>query len=279
MPESLRACRPGDAFIQPNWRELRAQEAVTVPGRRTDDDLVNAYCTYLENGHSGRYQASIAAALELREPHHADRCSEVKARLLAGQSTHGIATRCGLSEDVVAVFAQLFFDVTGRLKAGDWIATQVLFVECRGESAPERLRGVWSYIGYHHGPLALDAVLAVSRGHAIPDSLLRSTGAARIEEEARVRMQFELLVLTCLATTPEERLKVAELHDELRQRFPESVSEIPDPIWNLFCGSGTKRPKTTASTTKEQKPAAAEPRSRAKTAALIAALLQGPSHL
>jgi hypothetical protein len=182
-------------------------------------------------------------------------------------------------DEVVAVFAQLLFDVGPRLKARDWVTNQVLLVECRGESAPERLRGIWSHIGYHHGPLALDAVLAVSRGHAIPDSLLKSTGAARIEEEAKVRMQFELLVLACLATTAEERLKVAELYDELRQRFPGCVSEIADPILDLYCGSVRKSPKPTTSTTKEQRPAAVEPRSRVKTAALIAALLQGPTHL
>ncbi len=278
MPETLRACRPGDPFIQPNWRQLRAQEVVTVPGRRTDDDLVNAFCDYLERGHAGRYQAAIEAAQELTQPRHRERRMEVQAWLLAGSSIRDVTERCSLSEEIIAMYVAIFFDVLGRLKARDWITIQVLMVEDRDLSAVGRLQNLWRYVGFFGGPLALEALLAVSRGQRIPAAFLSESGIAGDEEEDRLRSQIELFVATKLAVTPEEWNNVEKLHEELRARYPEYVCEIPDSVWVLLCGAaGKRRRHAKAAESQESKPAAVEPRSRRKTAALIAAMMQGPT--
>lgn len=276
MPKTIPARRPGDPFLQPNWRQLRAQAVAKIPGRRTDDELVNAYCDYLERGHAGKHHLALEAALELRQPRYADQCAELEARILSRQPIHEVAQRFGLPEGVVAAYIDWFFDVLDRLSSCDWVSTQVLVSSTADNSVPVRLRGLWRRVGYFGGPLALEPLLAVSRGLPIPDEFLTATGEAREKQQESLRLQLELYIAIELATTPDDWQQVAKMHAELRKRFPETVSEIPAMHWTVLGGLKSKSKKTrkpTAQPTAE-KPTAPSPPTRSSISnAILATVL------
>lgn len=256
MPKSVRAFRHGDPFLKPHWRWLRAETVSKNPGQRTDDALVNAACDYLEHGHAGKHHVLLEAALRLREPHRAEQADELKARVLSGQPLCEVARCCGLTEEVVAAFCDWFFDVRNRLTNHDWVSCQVLASREADDSASSRLHGLWYRIGYFGGTLALEPLLAVSKGLPIPAEFLTARGSARQEQEFCLRSQITLFIAIALATTPDDWQNVAKMHADLRQRFPATVSEIPDAHWMVLGGvkarsKKTKKPSSQATTSEE----------------------------
>lgn len=273
MPKKLRACCPGDPLQRPDWRWLRAQELAKAPNQRTDDEFVNVASDYLQRGYAGTHRIALEAALELRQPCHADPCAEIEARLLAGQSLAQAARRCCLPKEVVAVYAALFFDVVERLSARDWVMSQVLMAASADQSVFARLRNLWRRVGYFGGLLALEPLLAVSRGLRVPAKFLTAKGAGRQEQELCIRSQIQLYIVTELAITPDDWSKVTEMREALRKRFPEAVSEIPALCWMLLGGTNAMTTKALAPPATE-KPTATSPTTRSTTRiAAIAALL------
>lgn len=272
----VRACRHDDPFLRPDWRWLRAQELAKTPGRCTDDELVNAVCDFLELGHAGKHQLALEAALELRQPCHADQCAELEARILSRQPICEVAKRFGLSEGVVTAYCAWFFDVCGRLSARDWVSSQVLLSGAADNSVPARLRGLWRCVGFFGGPLALEPLLAVSRGLPVPEEFLTAVGSARKAQEECLRLQIELYIATELATTPDDWRNVAKLYVALHKRFPESVSEIPAAHWMVLGGlqAKSKQPQKPKAPPATEKPTETSPSTRSSVSnAILATLL------
>ncbi len=78
----------------------------------------------------------------------------VEALLLAGEGDDSIAGRCGIPADVVAAYADVFFDVRARLAQRSYILHQAINVN---HDRPEHEVGrAWKLLGYGGGPLVVD---------------------------------------------------------------------------------------------------------------------------
>jgi len=84
----------------------------------------------------------------------------IEARLLARQSIDEIAGVISVSQDIVSIYEQLFFDVTGRLDAKTYIAKQI-GLTAAGTYENHHLAAVLKWFGYFGGPIVLDVVAPI----------------------------------------------------------------------------------------------------------------------
>ncbi len=111
--------------------------------------------------------------------------SEIEARLLAAQSAQTIAEATGVTPQAVEVYASVFFDVSDRLNARDWIVTMVL-PDTRGQHGCTE-GDIWRYTGWFC-PWALDLLITDSKG---PSSA--STESSHVLAE-RIRLSVRVLL-------------------------------------------------------------------------------------
>ncbi|OWK37438.1 hypothetical protein [Fimbriiglobus ruber] len=172
-------------FRSPRWRADRVDELVLAPDgplpcRRADDAFVRRYKQY-------RYRSMTApdpavAAAEYPECAAAERlqaadvppllATVVEARILARQSFANIAARTGLDPVAVEWYEALFFHVTDRLDARDWVVTQILIPALArpraagpggfdlGAVAAPAADGTLKLFAYFCGPLMVDVLTA-----------------------------------------------------------------------------------------------------------------------
>ncbi len=143
--------RPGrrwaDPWVMRAWRYLRALRRAGAP------ELITP----------ARRDPALIAALALRSGAEPFRRLAVEATLLAGLTDAEIASRTGLSEEVIAAFEALFFDVRARLEATDHIVFMVVGPGLYDGSALDPAL-VIKHLAYFGGPLVADALLALVAG-------------------------------------------------------------------------------------------------------------------
>jgi hypothetical protein len=155
---------------QPAWRWQRAQELL-AHGRNysasRDDAPTGRALAYLRARSRCRRDSQLERLADAYADIHAAHqlhqdggsiCVEVQARLLARQSSTDITRLTTVPGPVIEAYEGLFYNVTDKLHAKDWITAQAIgwwrFDPKTGRDAATVLRG----FAYHGGPAVLDAI-------------------------------------------------------------------------------------------------------------------------
>lgn len=152
-----------DPFRRVDWRWGLANRLAESRRRLTansgDEVTLRAarYVRAKRNGSRSKSDAAVEAAIETRDKRKLVSL-EIKARLLAGQSIEEVSGHVDREIDDVTVFASLFFDVTERLHARDWIRLAVLGWR-DDKSASALARRFVLHLSYSGGPLVAEAAL------------------------------------------------------------------------------------------------------------------------
>ena len=173
------AMAAGSSNTPPDWRYDRCQDILHRKGRRwsqaRDDDATKTLVRYLlvekHLLHMGLARSEVATTLIARFP-HVHRAYGIykagagdpnryviEARILARQPYGEIASRMGIAEETVDTFEKLFFNVSHKLDAVDYIVNQVIGrVFQVGLGAPNHA-SLAKYFGYYAGSKVLDLIL------------------------------------------------------------------------------------------------------------------------
>lgn len=82
--------------------------------------------------------------------------TELEARVLANDDRDRIAERIGTTEEVIAAYEKLFFDVAGKLKNRSYIMHCVIGPSLHHGLSERDYDVIWKMFGYAGGPLVLD---------------------------------------------------------------------------------------------------------------------------
>lgn len=94
----------------------------------------------------------------------------IEARILAGETDAEIAHCVGTREEVIAAYAQVFFDVREKLHNTDYI-TNVIMADAVTRGLQERQYDLlWKMLGYKGGTHVLNAVLSKSSAITRPET-------------------------------------------------------------------------------------------------------------
>lgn len=166
--------------------------------------------------------------------------AEVQARILARQSDDEIAARCAVPAGAVKWYEAIFYETRDSLKAHDWILIKAIGpIHSRARSGPD-LGAVWRSCGYYGGPLALEAVLAVSRNEPFPESLQPSSSPEDTAFSERLRLSTRITIDSMLLPPDADPRFLVRLHlkviaektpplkvKSMNERIDETLKEIP----------------------------------------------------
>ena len=159
-PVELRPKRP-DRRV--DWRWRRAEWRLRTKSRRgereDDASVLRAIraLRWLGRGRSDK-DPDVVRAHTLLWPDYWIK-AELEARILANQSIRAISATMGISQEVIAVFEAMFFDVRGRLAAQDWVMHSVLGSTIDPAWKPHDVMRAWREIGYLFGPGLLNVLV------------------------------------------------------------------------------------------------------------------------
>lgn len=168
-----RRMRAGDG---PAWRWQRLQDVIATnrrPDKHDDDPTKIAWRMYkslcatpeVRASHRRRYGTWLQTYL-IYLANYAHRW-EIEARLLTGASATEIAAKLKIEAGVVEAYTALFFDVTGRLQARDWIWCTAVRVGLWGMSRPTEA-DLWRYFAVSGGGAVLDVLVSDYLGRVEP---------------------------------------------------------------------------------------------------------------
>lgn len=235
------------------WKEARriVEEGRRVSGPRDGPEVITA-ARYLramagcrgERGRDGirRRNPDLHGALTVARTGGLA-AAEIQARILAGQSDDEIAARCGVSAGAVGWYEKLFYETRGSLQAHDWIVIRAIGpVFPRADPVPD-LGAVWRSSGYHAGPLALEAVLAVSKNEPFPPSIQPTSSPEDLRFAERLRKSTRFMLDATLLPLDVDPRFLFRLHLKLiAGRAPaREVRSIPELIDETLAGIPIRR--------------------------------------
>lgn len=161
----IRRARAGDG---PAWRWSRVESLLAL-GQRPDwlDDPATVTAWQFRSGTACSDvvpadvpQGTLAAVSAAHQLYVANgpRRWQVEAWLLAGLTVEQVAGRVGVPAAVAGAYAETFFDVVGRLHAGDWVWAYAVRVGLWGPTDPTEA-DVWRYVAASGGPAVLELVV------------------------------------------------------------------------------------------------------------------------
>lgn len=175
--------------------------------RTLGDDALRMAVEYKRQSHRRRKAVEppaaadfLAAAIHLEESGGATK-ARLRAWLLTGLSMLEVAQRCKLPVKLVESYEALFFNVTDRLPARDWIMGQA--VGGLPDAAVMDGAWVWRWLGYLGGPAVLEVVVQAVPLGRLPADLLRPPTAHLAGDICDAWTQLFALV----ATDPESGSK------------------------------------------------------------------------
>jgi hypothetical protein len=226
-------------YRSPAWRWERAWDLVQAGrhfSRRRDDELTRRAMAYLRDLRRCREDRRVKRALTYPDVHAALRLHEqggntaveVQARLLARQSFDEVARHTSVPVEAVKMYESLFFQVTDRLDARDWVTSQAVgwweFNPATGRDPATVLRG----FAYHGGPLLLDAALPYLLGDrlALQPGHDPTTAEGRLDRFLRLTVLLEMLPWGAQTDT-----KLFQMHAERLADARKAVSQRPiEPV-------------------------------------------------
>lgn len=211
----------------PAWRWERAQSLVSA-GRyatpRRDDDWTRQAVHFLRDAGRCRRAKQLAklarnhpdvfAARRLHEQ-GGDAVLEAQARLLAGQTVEDIARLTDLPSSVIGCYELLFYNVTDRLHARDWITTMAIgwwrFDPAKGRDPATILRA----FAFHGGPVVLSSLLPYILGGKAQLPPVNDSASPESHLDRAIRTAIEIDMLPYDEKT---HRKLSKLHLELHNR-------------------------------------------------------------
>jgi hypothetical protein len=208
--------------------------------RRLDDVWARRAARFLRHAarrgraHAESLDPAVTAALRLRgEPDGRDRLA-IECHVLTGLDVSEIAARVGLPVEVVAAYAELFFDVRSYLTAPDRVVLTAIDPGASlhdGTAGPAVVARLLSFIG---GPLVAEAVLDLLAADPVrePPVLLGPSGGADIASSFRS-------ILAVLSMPVDERsgplfLRLARRLWEIeRDESARSASPLAAPVMTV----------------------------------------------
>jgi hypothetical protein len=135
-------------------------------------------------------------------------CAAIQARILARGEPAVIAQKSATTPAVIHAFAQLFFDVVGRLDSPDYILNQVIGLPTGDVGSWDRSR-TWKLFGYLGGSNVLDAILA----NRMPEGASADHVRRFLSEDARssLRLQVAVAARSLKASNPRTASELAKL--------------------------------------------------------------------
>jgi hypothetical protein len=227
---------PSSPYRLPHWRWALAQHLVASPRsrlRHLADGPVRRAVAYLRARDRGLIQArsaDVRAAATLWGAVASPRL-EIEARLLAGEEDRAIAARCGLAPEVVAAYADLFYDVRPRLGVRSYVLHQVIGPVAPSAGSPADPSRVLKRLAHQGGPAVLDALLVVARG----------AGPA-----ATAGLLGLLLEVIDLPTDGPEALRVVRLYDQMRRIDDEAAGRSASSVFRPVYDADEVRPPGSA---------------------------------
>lgn len=163
---------PRSPFRQPDWRWRLAcvGRTVELPAwperegpwvRRASDyqDLCEQSGLWLTEPAARDFDPLVHDALVLKQHRDPLVPGELEAWLLTGEPAELISGRCGLPADLIEAYEALFFNVSDRLEARDYIFTSVLIpTDVRPMTFDDHAR-IWKFFAYFRGRHTLDAMI------------------------------------------------------------------------------------------------------------------------
>ena len=168
-----------DPFRPPWWRYDLAVKIARGEKRqrRRLDPVVKAVVDLLRAGErttarrgTDEHDAELAAALRLHEEDGPQRW-EVEARILARQADQEIADRCGLSNSMVALYTQVFFDLRQSLDATGYLMATVVGRWGGDTFRNEDVGRFWAWAAMGGGSVVLDSLVEAFRTARQPGEL------------------------------------------------------------------------------------------------------------
>jgi len=173
---------------------------------------------------------ALAAAYELHLDGGCFTRWHVEALLLAGEGDDSIAGHCGIPADVVAAYAEVFFDVRARLERTSYVLHQAINVN---RDRPEYAVGrAMKTLGYCGGPLAVDFLAAGAEGTGRLDDSAVVGPAAPQDRHARLR-RMVVAALT-LDLDPAAARRLVPLIGALDADDEEASASMSRPIEGSF---------------------------------------------
>jgi hypothetical protein len=133
----------------------------------------------------------------------------VESRILARQPWSGIARATGITTAILKTYEALFFHVRDRLRARSWILLAAVGTLKAGMSEQRRRERAIRLLGYHGGPMILDALFGTR-------SLQAESNELPGLEWERIAERVELLAMTIAAPlSASAALEVAAIWREI----------------------------------------------------------------
>jgi hypothetical protein len=200
-----------DPFRPLDWRFRRATQVVADGGRISPyrhDPETTVLIKFLREEKRRENRSASRAASEWWPLHEVRalaaegglKCAEVQALILAGLDDEAIAQRCGLAPGVVDWYEALFFHVTDRLDARDW----VVYTAIGGSplTGYPDVASIWKAFGFFHGVRGLDVAIAATTDRPLPPGITESDAQKMVYQWLRNRFQVRLAVALQQAETP-----------------------------------------------------------------------------
>jgi len=153
-----------------------------------------------------------------------------EALLLAGEGDDSIAGRCGIPAEVVAAYAEVFFDVRTRLERTSYVLHQAIIVN---QDRPEYAVGrAMKTLGYCGGPFVVDFMAAGAEGTGRLDDFAVVGPAAPQDRQTRLR-RMVVAALT-LEVDPAAARRLVPLIGALDAVDEEASTAMSRPIDGSF---------------------------------------------
>jgi hypothetical protein len=138
----------------------------------------------------------VAEACALHQANDLNRW-HLEARVLTAQPVEEVARHCALQPAVVEVYTAIYFDVTSRLAACDWLAHRVLPRRCSVLGInPTDTGGLLKVMALTGGPLALDRAIRVITRPRAGQHLEKPDMGAAAEAAIDLACRFSMLLHT-----------------------------------------------------------------------------------
>jgi len=154
----------------------------------------------------------------------------VEALLLAGEGDGSIAGCCGIPAEVVAAYAEIFFDVRTRLGRTSYVLHQAINVN---QDRPGYAVGrAMKTLGYGGGPFVVDFMAAGAEGTGRLDDFAVVGPAAPQDRQARLRRQ--VVAALTLELDPAAARRLVPLIGALEKIDQETSAPMSRPIDGSF---------------------------------------------
>ena len=207
--------------------------------------------------------ADILAAHQLYEAGSAVRW-EVEARLLARQTPEEIAARTSLTPGAIRTFEALFFNVSDRIEARDWVTVEAVGWwrdAVNGRDHATLLRGY----AYHGGVYALEGVLPYLTGQKDLNGELPDPTTPEGQVELTIRMDIALAMLPYNQSVDEKFLRLYPDLIAASRKAPRAR-----PVEELWAERATEALKALEELATKTRSPAAEEDSKAATDEVLA---------